>query len=204
MQNNIAGAHARGRELTVLTTSPHDARATWGHDIARRSARWFYSGISVAVLGVVVTGFGPSFYVRPATMPALATRVVVHGILFSGWVALFLVQTALVRTGQTKMHRRLGVAAAGRAAIMVITAPPMAVALARRGLPPGQPLEFLLVILTDLFFFGLFVGAGIYNRRRSETHKRDGGADAVSAAVGDRQSGRHLRQNHAGAGRAPV
>jgi hypothetical protein len=79
-----------------------------------RSTRWFYVGMGVAVLGVIVAGFGPSFYVRPATMPALSPRVVAHGIVFSGWVVLFLVQTALFALGQTKVHRRLGVAAAGR------------------------------------------------------------------------------------------
>lgn len=156
------------------STSARDAgMAGWRHETAApRSARWFYVGISVAVLGTIGAGFGPSFYVRPATTTALAPRVVAHGILFSGWVLLFLVQTALVASGQTKVHRRLGVAAAGLAVIMLVTAPSMAVALARRGLPPGQPLEFLLVILTDLLLFGVFVGAGIYNRRRSETHKR--------------------------------
>jgi len=137
-----------------------------------RSARWFYVGMGLAVIGVIGTGFGPSFYVRPATMPALAARVVVHGLLFSSWVVLFLVQATLVAAGKSQLHRRLGVAVSGLAAIMVVTAPPMAIGLARRGLPPGEPLEFLLVILTDLFLFGVFVAAGIYNRRRSETHKR--------------------------------
>jgi len=105
-------------------------------------------------------------------MPALSPRVVAHGLLFSSWVILFLVQATLVAAGQSKLHRRLGVAAAGLAAIMVVTAPPMAVALARRGLPPGQPLEFLLVILTDVLLFGVLVGAGLYYRGRRETHKR--------------------------------
>jgi hypothetical protein len=170
-----ARAHAnRGEMIMPLTTSPSDAGITgWRHETtAARSARWFYVGLGVAVLGAIAAGFGPSFYARPATMPALAPRVVAHGILFSGWVVLFLVQAALVASGQTKLHRQLGVAAAGLAVIMVVTAPSMAVALARRGLPPGEPLGLLLVILTDLLLFGLFVGAGIYNRRRSETHKR--------------------------------
>ena len=105
-------------------------------------------------------------------MPALAPRVVAHGILFSSWVVLFVVQAALAASGKIALHRRLGIAAAALAVIMIVTAPSMAIALARRGLPPGQPLEFLPVILTDVVLFGLFVGAGIYNRRRSETHKR--------------------------------
>jgi hypothetical protein len=157
-----------------LTTSPSKAGIDGRHleTATLRSARWFYVGMGLVVIGVIGAGFGPSFYLRPATIPALAPRVVAHGILFSGWVVLFLVQAALAASGQIKLHRRLGVAAAGLAVTMVITAPPMAVALARRGLPPGEPLVFLLVVLTDLLFFGVFVGAGIYSRRRTETHKR--------------------------------
>src|SRR4029453_8857051 len=157
-----------------LTRSPCNAGIAGRHleTATLRSARWFYVGMGLAVIGVIGTGFGPSFYARPATMPALAPRVVAHGILFSSWVVIFLVPGALAAAGQIKLHRRLGVAAAGLAVIMVVTAPPMAIALARRGLPPGEPLEFLLVILTDLLLFTIFVAAGIYNRRRSETHKR--------------------------------
>jgi hypothetical protein len=157
-----------------LTTSPSNAGIAGRHleTATLRSARWFYVGMGIAVIGVIGTGFGPSFYVRPTTMPSLVPRVVVHGLLFSSWVVLFFVQAALAASGRIKLHRRLGVAAAGLAVIMVVTAPPMAVALARRGLPPGEPLEFLFVILTDLLLFTVFVAEGIYNRRRSKTHKR--------------------------------
>jgi hypothetical protein len=55
---------------------------------------------------------------------------------------------------------------------MVITGIPMAIDLARRGLPPGDPLAFLLLLLGDLLSFALFVGVAIRVRRRSDTHKR--------------------------------
>jgi uncharacterized membrane protein YozB (DUF420 family) len=157
-----------------LTTSPCNAGIAGRHleTATLRSARWFYVGMGLAVIGVVAAGFGPSFYVRPATVPALAPRVIAHGILFSSWVVLFLVQAALAASGQIRLHRRLGLAAAGLAVIMLVTAPPMAVDLARRGLPPGEPLEFLLVILADLLLFTIFLAAGLYNRHRSKTHKR--------------------------------
>lgn len=67
------------------------------------------------------------------------------------------------------MHRKLGLVGAALAGVMIVSAPPMAVAAARRG---AFSVEFLLVILVDLFLFGVFVGAAIYNRRRPELHKR--------------------------------
>src|SRR6188472_3977598 len=135
-----------------LTTSQSNAGIAGRRleSATRRSARWFYVGMGLAIIGVVAAGFGPTFYSRPATMPALAPRVVAHGILFSSWVVLFLVQAVHVASGRSTLHRRLGIAAAGLAATMVVTAPPMAVALARSTLTPGEPLEFLLVVLTDL------------------------------------------------------
>jgi hypothetical protein len=45
---------------------------------------------------------------------------------------------------------------------------------ARRGVTPpgGPPLAFLAVPLGALVAFPILVGAGLYRRRRSETHKR--------------------------------
>jgi len=62
--------------------------------------------------------------------------------------------------------------AAAIAAVMLVTAPPLAIAAAARGTLPGDPIAFLLVMVTDVVFFGLFAGAGIYCRHRPETHKR--------------------------------
>jgi hypothetical protein len=97
---------------------------------------------------------------------------IVHVTLFSGWIILFLVQTLLVATGNSRVHRRLGVAAAVLATIMVLTAPPLAVGLARRGQPPGDSIAFLFILIVTVVEFAVFAAAGIYYRRRAETHKR--------------------------------
>ena len=55
---------------------------------------------------------------------------------------------------------------------LVLSAPPLAIDAARRGVLPGDSLEFLLVMFVDLLLFGAFVGAAIYFRRRPELHKR--------------------------------
>jgi hypothetical protein len=120
----------------------------------------------------VFVSFAPSFYLRPTTKPALTLRVVAHGTLFSSWFVLLLVQTTLAATGRIRFHRRLGFVAACLALVMVLTGPVMAVGLARRGEPAGDPLAFMLIILVDLLFFAIFVGAAIYYRRQPEVHKR--------------------------------
>ena len=140
--------------------------------MAVRLDRWYYLGIAVAALAVTFAGFAHSFYLRPATMPALAPLVVVHGTLFSCWVLLFLTQTTLVATGHTGLHRRLGVAGAGLAVLIVALGPLVAIPAARRGALPGDPLAFLLVMLGDLLLFAVFAAAGIFQRHHSETHKR--------------------------------
>lgn len=140
---------------------------------ARRPIRWFYVVMAAAALAAVWAGFASSFYLRAwRPVPPLAPMVVVHGVAFTSWVLLFLAQTALVAAGRTELHRRLGVATAGLAGLLIISAPPMAISAAARSALPGDPLAFLLVILVDILTFALFVGAAIRFRHRAEVHKR--------------------------------
>src|SRR6476620_7712404 len=117
---------------TVLTSTPANVETFARTDAprAQRLPRWFGVGMAVAAVGVLVAGFAPSFYARPRAMPALRGVVIAHGVLFSSWILLFLVQTALVATHHVRIHRWLGYAGACLATIMVVTGPPMAVSLA--------------------------------------------------------------------------
>jgi len=121
-----------------------------------------------------MVGFAPSVLARlPQTTPAMHAIVVAHALLFSSWMALFLVQTSLVATHQVRIHRSLGIAGVVIATVMVVSAPPMAVGLARRGEPSGSdPLMFMLVIVVDVLLFATFFGSAISFRRRAETHRR--------------------------------
>jgi hypothetical protein len=139
---------------------------------AQRPVRGFYVGMAIAFLVAVFAGFARSFYLRPTTTPPLAPLVVVHGIVFSGWVLLFLAQATLVAAGRTSLHRWLGAAGAGLAILMVGLGLVIAFPAAKRGSLPGDPIAFLLVILVDLLLFAVFVAAAIHQRRRSEAHKR--------------------------------
>lgn len=159
---------------TLLTASPGSLE-TIARPLAppmQRLSRWFSVGMGLAAAAVVIVGFWPSFYARPSTMPVMRRIVIVHAVMFSSWMVLFVVQTTLVATRHVRIHRALGVVGAGLAAIMVVTAPVMAIGLARRGEPAGDPLVFLLVITTDVVLFAVLVSAAIYYRRRAETHRR--------------------------------
>jgi hypothetical protein len=103
------------------------------------------------------------------------TRLVhVHAALFTAWVLLFAVQTALVAGHRVRLHRKLGVAGAVLAAAMVTAGTWLAIASASRGAaPPGvDPLAFLAVPLFDMVLFSGFVAAALFRRRDKEAHKR--------------------------------
>ena len=141
---------------------------------SQRLPRWFCVGMAVAAVIVLVVGFAPSFYARlPQTMPAMRAIVIAHAVLFSSWMVLFLVQTSLVAAHHVRIHRWLGIVGAVIATVMVVSAPPMAVGLARRGGPSGtDPLMFMLVIVVDVLLFAAFFASAVRFRRRAETHRR--------------------------------
>jgi hypothetical protein len=96
----------------------------------------------------------------------------VHGIVFSAWVSLFLVQTLLIERGSRRLHQRLGWVGAGIAAAMVILVTAAVIEQLRRanGFPP-PPLALALSAF-DIIVFAMLVGAALYYRRRSDWHKR--------------------------------
>ena len=98
-----------------------------------------------------------------------------HGLIFTSWIVLFVVQTGLIASRRTPLHRRLGVAGGVLAVAMLIVGSMAAIDAARRGFtPPGgpPPLTFLIIPLGDLFVFSVLVGAALSLRRQPQSHKR--------------------------------
>jgi hypothetical protein len=144
--------------------------------------RLFYGTMAVAMGVTVLAGFAATYYLRllsggpKATLSGgpFTTLVHVHGALFTAWMLLFIVQTALVASRRVAVHRRLGVAGAVLAAAMVVAGTSIAVATAARGsAPPGMtPVAFLAIPLFDMVLFAGFVSAALMVRRNKEAHKR--------------------------------
>ena len=144
--------------------------------IRRRRERWFYIGMSIALVITVFAGFAPTYYLRPYFNTApLMPLLHLHGFVFTSWLVLFVTQTTLVAAHRTDIHRRLGVAGGVIAVLMVLLGVTTALVRAKQGatpLPGISPLSFLVVPLGDMFVFSILEGAGFYFRRRPDVHKR--------------------------------
>jgi hypothetical protein len=136
--------------------------------------RVFYVVMAAAVIITVFAGFAPTFYLRGAFTQdrPMSFLLHVHGIVFSLWVTVFLVQTILIANGSRRLHQRLGWFAAGIAATMVLLVMAAVTEELRRvqGFPP-PPLALALSLFDVVVFSGL-VGAALWYRRRPDWHKR--------------------------------
>jgi hypothetical protein len=132
-------------------------------------------------LGVVI-GFAPTYYARlmgSAPLHTVSNRpftglVHLHGALFSTWVLLFIVQTALVATHRVKVHMSLGIAGGVVAAAMVVVGLSTAIQAMRAGmsLPNVTPQAFFAIPFFDMVLFATFVALAFWHRKNKDTHKR--------------------------------
>lgn len=140
-----------------------------------RGRRRFYIGIALATAITVFAGFAPTYYLRAyyQTTPLGGLRHL-HGVVFTAWVLLFLVQSTLVSAGRVAQHRRLGVAGAVLAVLLVVVGTTTAIMAVAEGRgPPGvPPLSFLAVPLFDMVMFTGLAATGLWHRRRADIHKR--------------------------------
>lgn len=138
--------------------------------------RRFYLLVSLSLAALVFVGFAPTFYLNAqfSHFP-LSGLHILHGTVFSSWIALLIVQSALISARQVRVHRSLGYAAIALVILMVVLGVTIAIYGARRGTtPPGAPppLVFFAVPLFDMIVFPVLVGAAFWYRNRPETHKR--------------------------------
>lgn len=136
----------------------------------------FYSVIALVFGAVIIAGFARTYYLRPLfDLPPLSTLVHLHGLVFSAWLVLFVVQTRLVARRDFRLHQKLGYAGAVLAALVVV----VGVVTALVGAPEPRPrpmgltgLQFLAFPLTAIAFFAACVAGAIALRKRAALHKR--------------------------------
>ena len=146
-----------------------------GRFVGRPAAsRNVFVGLTGMVWVGVLSGFGTDS-IRHVLKYGLDYPLIVHfhAVAFVGFLVLFTVQVALIRDGRADLHRRLGVAGAALAGVMVVLGPATAIIVdASRYAAKGTTPEFLAVQLTDILAFGTLAGAGLLLRGAPLAHKR--------------------------------
>jgi len=71
----------------------------------------FFAAMSAVILAIVLSGFAPTLYLRPVFKPLpIPGYLYLHGIVLTSWFVWFTMQTFLIQSRRTALHRRLGVA----------------------------------------------------------------------------------------------
>lgn len=145
-------------------------------NLSKRRERFFYNGMAAAILLTVFAGFSRTYYLRPVfeTQP-LIPLLHVHGLIFTSWIALFLIQTTLVAAKRTRTHMSLGIAGGVLAVLMIVIGSLTAILRAKTAAtPPGfsSPLIFLTIPLVDMLVFAILISGAFYFRLRAAIHKR--------------------------------
>lgn len=128
---------------------------------------------------IVFYGFARTFYLsswfEPDRQPSSTPIFYVHGLVFTAWMLLLIIQPALIRANWPQAHRILGwigaVIAIG-VVTMGIYAALVAAARPLGSIPSAKTPEFLGVILVGILMFGILVSFAIIFRNNSSFHKR--------------------------------
>jgi hypothetical protein len=133
--------------------------------------------MAIALTLTVLAGFSRSYYFNDfvADPFPLTPLLHLHGVVYSAWMVLLVVQTALIARGHSSWHRRLGIVGCAIAASVIVLGVATAITrtaagvTADRGVPP---LVFLAVPIIGMLVFGILFGTAVYLRRRTGAHKR--------------------------------
>ena len=153
----------------------------------------FFAVMSAVILLLVLSGFTPTLYFRPLFKPRpIPGYLFLHGIVLTSWFVWFCVQSMLVQSGRTALHRRLGVVGGVLAAIVPFAGLMATAGAVGRVVASGISLDgdasvlgigvsgpvvrFLSGVvwgnIASAVSFAILAWTGILLRRRIVTHKR--------------------------------
>lgn len=146
--------------------------------LVARPNRWltdyFYFTMSLLIAAIVVIGFSrtvdQNLFHAAIPRPLLLW---IHGAAFSGWVMFYILQSALVRTHNVKLHRSLGWFGVGLGASMVPLGFTIAIIMGRfdaARLHLSDP-TFLSIPFYDMIAFGLLLALAICWRKKPDLHR---------------------------------
>jgi uncharacterized membrane protein len=134
---------------------------------------FFLLYVGLAWLGIL-SGFVPEIVHHVSAQEKPFPLIVhFHAVAFMGWLALFSVQVLLIRTKRPELHRKLGYAMLGLAAVMMVLGPATALIAdhGKIGTPDDDP-GFLAIQFTDIAAFVGLLSAAVLFRNKAPVHKR--------------------------------
>jgi hypothetical protein len=138
--------------------------------------QYFYLCMSLMIAVVAVYGFshtiGQNLLHASPIPPFILT---IHAFVFPGWVLFFILQSALVRSRNVRLHRTLGWFGVALAVGILVLGYLTATGMDRfhtEGPNDTEPPAFLIIQLMDLSSFAIPFALAVYWRRRPEFHRR--------------------------------
>jgi hypothetical protein len=138
--------------------------------------KYFYFAMSLAMTVVVVYGFSRTMgerIIHPKTPPP--TVLYIHAVVFYGWLAFFISQSALIRTKNVKLHRTAGWFGVALGVVIPVLGISTAITMNRIRFFVRHEADapaFMLVPFFDILCFTITFVLAIYWRKRPEFHRR--------------------------------
>ena len=132
--------------------------------------------MSLVIAVVVVYGFSHTFerrLVHPS--PAPPWILYLHATVFSGWVLFFILQTALVRTRNVRIHRTLGWFGVALGSAVPLIGVSTAVTMDRfrsSVLHVANAGRFAIISFNDMVCFTVAFALAVYWRKKPDYHRR--------------------------------
>jgi hypothetical protein len=138
--------------------------------------QYFYFIMSLLITAIVIYGFSHTVN-QNLIHPDLPRPWIlwIHGALFSVWLLFFILQSALIRTRNVRVHRSLGWLGAAMGPAIIVVGLSTSIIMARYEIRYHHATDaaaFLIVRFLDLTCFALAFALAIYWRRKPEYHRR--------------------------------
>jgi hypothetical protein len=146
--------------------------------ITRLLDRYFYFAMSLLVAAIVVFAFNRTVDQRLFHAPYKPPFLLwVHGAVFTAWLGLFILQSALIRVHKVQWHRISGWFGAAMGVLIPILGVSIAVIMARFEIlelhrDRTQRAGFMMIPLLDMVCFTSTFWLAVLWRKRPEYHRR--------------------------------
>jgi hypothetical protein len=178
--NSLSRTVVKKLKVQTVSGTALETAFTTSTSSRQNAERIFFAAAGGFLFIIMLVGFqqfylhGKAFPGHPI-FPPLKGLIIAHGVAMTCWMTLFLVQTILIVSNGVRTHMLLGFFGIAVAASVVVFGSWTGVAttrlepeLVRAGLNRKQ---FLIVPISDMLRFGIFVTIAVWNRHRAEVHR---------------------------------